>query len=482
MRIVLAFAINTLFNFIVGLTVAKFLGPDEYGRFALAVQAAMVIQTLLFDWVKLSATRFYSERARTHDPALRATLETMFAFLAVLLIMLALVLLRTGVHLELGGPLVALALLASITNGMFDFHTAMMRARFMDRDYFRLVFTKNIAALCLTVGGAFFFHSAPMALAGACLSIGGSVFTVRRRLHDALSPPSAFSAPSARKTLTYAVPIVAANFLYHFVPLFNRAVITHRYGFAETGQFSLASDVGLRVVSAIGSALDVLLFQLAVAADENHGLAEGKAQIARNMVIVFALVAPACMGLWLILPSFDHLVVPAQFAIPFGYFITLLLPGLFCHALINYAINPVFQLARRTWPLIGAAAVGAAFNVIVVSFGPVGTDATLIAEAQGSMFIVALVVLLGIAAFTRPQWPLLRDLAKPALGVAAMTAVLLPMRHWQPSLVTLLAQVLVGAFIYALAIIIFDIGGMRGTFLSKWRKRFKQPVLASDKP
>ena len=472
MRIVLAFAVNTLFNFIIGLTVAKFLGPDEYGRFALAVAAAVVIQTLLFDWVKLAATRFYSERARTQDPALRATLETMFAVLAVLLIMLALVLLRTGVNLELGGPLVALALLASITNGMFDFHTALMRARFMDRDYFRLVFTKNISALCLTVGGAFYFHSAPMALAGACISIGGSVLTVRARLHDELLTPNAFSTEAARKTLTYAMPIVTANFLYHFVPLFNRAIVTHRYGFAETGQFSLASDVGLRVVSAIGSALDVLLFQLAVAADEKHGPAEGKAQIARNMVLVFALVAPACMGLWLVLPSFDHLVVPTQFQVPFGYFITLLLPGLFCHAMINYAINPVFQLARRTWPLIGAAALAAGLNVAVVAFAPVGTDATLIALAQGGMFMVALATLLVIAAFFQPQWPRWRDLTKPAMGVLAMTLALLPMRHWQPSALTLLAQIVTGLMIYGAAIGIMDIGNIRSLFVKKWRARF----------
>ncbi len=472
MRIVLAFAINTLFNFIIGLTVAKFLGPDEYGRFALAVQAAVVIQTLLFDWVKLSATRFYSERARTMDPALRPTLETIFAALTMLIIVLAAVLLRSGVHLELGSPLLELALLASIANGMFDFHTAMLRARFLDRDYFRLVFIKNIAALCLTVGGAYFFHSAPMALVGACISIGGSVLLVRGRLHDERSPLATFSALAARKTLTYSVPIITANFLYHFVPLFNRAVITHRYGFAETGQFSLASDVGLRVVSAIGSALDVLLFQLAVAADETHGLAEGKAQIARNMVLVFALVAPACVGLWLVLPSFVHLVVPQQFQVPFAYFITLLLPGLFCHALMNYAINPVFQLARRTWPLIGAAAVATGLDILVVTFAPVGTDATLIAEMQGGMFIVALALLLGIAAFTQPQWPRWRDLAKPTLGVVAMTLALLPMRQMQPSALTLLAQLVTGLAIYGLAVALFDIGDMRSAFLRKWHTRF----------
>ena len=62
MKLALTFALNTLFNFAVGLLVAKFLGPAEYGRFALAGAVAVFINTALFDWLRLAATRFYSER------------------------------------------------------------------------------------------------------------------------------------------------------------------------------------------------------------------------------------------------------------------------------------------------------------------------------------------------------------------------------------------------------------------------------------
>ena len=72
--------------------------------------------------------------------------------------------------------------------------------------------------------------------------------------------------------------LIAANLLYLLIPFINRSLVAKYYGFAETGQFSLAFDLGLRAVQAIGSALDVLLFQIAVAALDTHGVDKAKAQ------------------------------------------------------------------------------------------------------------------------------------------------------------------------------------------------------------
>ena len=43
MRVIAAILVNTLFNFVIGLLVAKFLGPDQFGRFALAAAVGMMI-------------------------------------------------------------------------------------------------------------------------------------------------------------------------------------------------------------------------------------------------------------------------------------------------------------------------------------------------------------------------------------------------------------------------------------------------------
>ena len=99
MRVIVAFLVNTVCNFAIGLLVAKFLGPEEFGRFALAMAVGVVMQAGLFDWIRLAATRFYSARAGAQEPDLRATLDVAFALVAFVLGALA-----------VGGILLALAM------------------------------------------------------------------------------------------------------------------------------------------------------------------------------------------------------------------------------------------------------------------------------------------------------------------------------------------------------------------------------------
>ncbi len=75
MGMMIAFVCNIMFNFVIGLSVAKFLGPEEFGRFALALATAMAVQTAFFDWLRLGATRFYSSAsgAKTRRCAPRST-------------------------------------------------------------------------------------------------------------------------------------------------------------------------------------------------------------------------------------------------------------------------------------------------------------------------------------------------------------------------------------------------------------------------
>ena len=140
MKVLVAFFLNVAFNFVVGLLVAKFLGPEEYGRFALALATAVAVQTAFLDWLRLGATRFYSERSRGEDPALRATLDVAFALITCR---------HGGWHRPCcSSPgsssrcrtgMIALALGAAVANGLFDFNTALVRARFHDGLYVKLV-------------------------------------------------------------------------------------------------------------------------------------------------------------------------------------------------------------------------------------------------------------------------------------------------------------------------------------------------------
>ncbi len=473
MKVLLAFFFNTICNFAIGLLVAKFLGPAEYGRFALAFAVAIAVQVTFFDWLRFGATRFYSERVRSEYPALRSTLDTAFLLITFGMAAAACMLLFSGIKFALSNGLIALALVAAVSNGMFDYNTALVRARFHDRLYTRLIIVKNLFALVFTGGGAFWFGSAKMALVGSIISLSGSIITARASLHDEGSAPRQANFAVVKSILHYSLPIVVANLLYLSIPLANRSIAAIFYGFSESGQFSLAYDIGNKAVQAIGSTLDVVLFQIAIAINERDGAHKASGQIAHNMATVVAVVLPACTGIWLTLPSFQAVIVPHAYRGPFGHLLTLMMAGLFCSAIIQYGVNPIFQIAKRTAPLIGAAVFGCIVDAMLLMILPRSGGTSSLAVAQTGAYIASLCMLLFIASFSKPQWPRPRDLALAALGTAAMAAVLLPLRHHDPGLLTLIEQVVAGIIVYGLFVVCCDVANIREILIARLR-----PIMA----
>jgi O-antigen/teichoic acid export membrane protein len=461
MTIVAAFLVNAGLNFALGLLVAKFLGPDEFGRYAVAMAVAVVINTVAFEWLRLSATRFYSEERRRSDPGLRATLDLGYA--AVSLSLMGLVGVAYFLRLDLGMPaaLLAAAAAAGIGMGLFDYRAALARARFLDRSYAALVLSKNAAAFALMVGGAFLFRNAALVLMGAALSGVAALLVARRALAD----PDLRLGLAGRRHLktfwTYAAPLVAANLLYQLMPLMNRAALAYTDGYAEAGKFSLAADLGLRLFMTLGSALDILLFQIAVRTEETHGRAEAERRIAHNLAVVAALLLPLAAGFWAVLPAFEALLVPQAFRGAFSAYTTLLIPAFVAFALIQYALNPTFQVRTRTAPAVLAALVGLAANaallpVLLKIMGPTGVAAAQLAGlVLGAIFLAALAVRSG---GLKLPW---RDLGLMALATAVMSAAVLPLRGiGSPALALALAATL-GVTVYAALAYALDLASAR---------------------
>ena len=468
MKVALAFAVNALFNFVIGLLVAKFLGPEGFGRFALALAVAVVIQIACFDWIRLAATRFGSTRSGQIQADARATLGASFAAITLVVAVLGLGALFFGLDLSLSSELLGLALLTAVVNGYFDYQQALVRARFEDGLYARLLLTKCLLAVVLMVGGAWLTGSAVVALAGGCAAMALALASVHRSLRTGGARRDPARSGLALDYLRYAKPVVAANLLYLALALLNRSLVAERHGFADAGQFSLAFDLGQRVTQSLGIMLDVVLFQLAVRADVQHGGEIARAQVARNMGLGFALLVPACVGLWLVLPSLEQIVVPMEFRGHFERYFTLLLPGFLCFGLSAYAIAPIFQIARRTGPLIAAALAACAGDLVLLALLPPVTESIILAQTGAMACGLLALFLFALAAPAR--WPGVREILVPLVGAGLMAAALAPLRGWQPGLATLLLQLLAGLVIYGAVLLAFDAMGLRSLALARLRR------------
>lgn len=471
MLIVFAFLLNSLMNFAIGLLVAKFLGPEEYGRYALAFLAASMMQWFLFEWIRAAAVRFYSESNRGTHPEIRATLDAWFLTVMVVVGIAAIIIDVLDIDLGLSNQLIAAAMAVTIANAVYDFSSSLLRARFLDRAYAILVLTKNALAFAFVVGGAWWFGSARMALLGVVLSVAGVfVFNLRVLIDQEARLPLA-QWRLTRQFLGYAWPICLGSLIYQSIPMLDRALAAKWHGLAEAGQFALAFDIAIRVLNAIGSSLDAFLFQIAVRADHEQGPEGARLQLANNMAIITAVLVPACVGCLLVLPSFEEIFVPASFHGHFARYFTVLTPALTIAALTSFAVNPIFQIAQRTSPLMIGGLVAATANILAIHILPPTHDAGHLAMAQLVAMIAGFFAVVIYGVVHGALWPNLRTLSGILLAAVAMAVAVWPLQTMAPGPIALAVQAMAGICVYGGLVAIFDLAGLRSLAMGRLRAR-----------
>ena len=172
------------------------------------------------------------------------------------------------------------------------------------------------------------------------------------------------------------------------IPLLNRILVSRLFGFAEAGQFSLAYDLGLRVVNTLGSALDAVLFRLAVLDEKAAGPSHARERISHNMGRC-AILAPAVLGSWLVFPSFERLLVrELPRAVSALFHPRRAGPlRLGSHQLRRQSGLPA---CHRLAPLMIGALVAVVINLLTITLFPMGADASLFALAQSAGAIAGL--------------------------------------------------------------------------------------------
>jgi O-antigen/teichoic acid export membrane protein len=437
-----AFLASALIQFALGLVLAAMLGPVEFGLYALAFAASVIGQTLVFEWVRLSITRYQGSGA-----GVSARLGTIQLILIVLTLVLA-----AAVFVFAGEKrvLLALTVAASALWGFAECRGATLRARFAEKSYAGLLSARALASLLLMPLAAWLWPRAEFVLGAQIFAIFAALVLHRLSFAETRDATGAGEGPPFSGLIGYALPIVATNIAYLLLFFGLRLFIATRLGLGEAGSFSLALDLGLKLVMTIGSALDLYLFQLAVRDDREKGGEAGRARLALNIGIVVAVLAPALVGLWLVLPSLEKLVITADYRATFAPYLLMLLPGLFLFGMVQYAIHPVHQLASRTMPLVLAsgAAAAAAFLLLAISrIAPLPVSHLPGIALLIGMLFAAFVLWRAIAEPPPIGWKAF--LPRLLLALAGMIGVALPIRlGLEPGAIALAAAGMAGGFAY----------------------------------
>lgn len=466
MTVLLPFVINAGLNFALGLLIAYFLGPAEFGRYAIAAAIIVLLNTALLDWIRLAAVRFYSLKARESQPEIRATLDVLAAGVTIALSGLLVAAVVAGLDFKLPVMLVAASVVGGICAGLFDYHGTIARARFLDAAYARLIIVKNLLALVLMVGGAWWARDATVVMFGGVLSVMAALLAVRRALADEPLRWSAARRDLALSFARYSLPLVGANAIYSLIPLINRSLLANAYGFAEAGYFSLAADMGLRLFGTLGATLEIVLLREILRLDETKGRLAAQKRIAQNLVIVLMVALPAAVGLFLVLPAFEKLLVPPNFHGRFSAYMILLIPGFVALTVFLAGLYPVFLLGKRTGMATLAAGFGLAANLaIVFGFAAAGPERFALGQTAG--FVVALLITAWAALRSLPVWPPARDIAAILVAAALMAAAVWPFSGRFAPALELALQGMLGVIVYGGLMLALDVARCR-TLLRLW--------------
>ncbi len=470
MLIVLTFILNAGLNFLLGLCVAAVLGPDSYGRFSIAFTAALALTMLLFDWLRLSATRYYTEGARTEQAGLRASLNASYALGSILLGLAALAIAAFGVDIGMSPAMVAATALVAIANGLFDFFGALLRARFRNSAYSGLVILKNLLAFAGMVGAGYYFRDPALVLLMAALSALAATLALWRKVADPNSPVRRASRAQIGVYLRYGAPIVLANIFYQAIVLGNRGLAAAHLDFAAAGKLSLATDLTLRLMLAVGASLDILLFQLAVHRKAIEGDAGARKQVASNILVIAGVLTLLCLGYMADMPAFAALIAPEKFRADFAALSFILAPGvtLFCFG--QFCLNPIAQLEGQTTRVLFAGLATAALDLGVLWLAS-PKDLAAYAAIHSACLGAGFVLLLGLTWRWRAYWPGVRDLAAIALAGACSALAMAPLRSLDPPLLALVLTAAAGIVVYALALYALDPGQLVRPAIARLRAK-----------
>jgi O-antigen/teichoic acid export membrane protein len=462
------FIVNAVLNFVLGVALGAILGPAEYGRFATITLAATTLGMALFDWLRLSAIRFSGDPSR---PGISASLDGGYLAMIGVAVLGMLACMGAGWNFGAGPLLLALAPFLSIANARCDFCAAQFRARDQGRAFAVLYFLRHALTFTFVIAVAMKTQSVAAVIGALAAATLGPVILLGAQMRTR----GAHLREADRRTLAgfvaYAKPIVVSTVLYQLIGLINRQTAIDHFGLAQAGKLALATDLGFRLFLAVNAIPESLLFREVLARDRVEGRAAAERQLGVNGAMVLALMIPLAIGYFAMMPTFQALVVPPAFR---GDFIALslrLTPGFLAFCILYSVLNPVFQLAQKTWPLTIAAAIALGCDLVLLRLPLFSSDAGGLALAHSVSLVVGCAAAAAMAMRRAAVRPSLRDVIVILGASATMAALVRPLNdvgsHW---LAAFLAMLIGGATIAA-ALFVFDVAGLRGASVAFARGR-----------
>ena len=439
----------------------RLLDPDDYGRYALVLAAAQLVQMGCFTWLHASMARFYEAAER--DGRLGAHFASCYAAYAGVAAIVTILYVGTIAAADFPPRLRAallFGLLLLLLRALLMIGVETHRAARHVRVFGALETIQSVGGLALAVALILYTdlaESAPFLAAAVASAVCLIVDLPRIAAMAGRATPN---LTELRRFAAYGIPVSVMLALHMVFGVADRFLIGWMLGEAEVGVYAAGYQVASRTMDIFFTWLGMAAMPLVVAAYEREGVEAARAIARRNAETLILVGFPAAAGLALVAEPLAAVMLGAEFRVPAAAIIPWIALSSLMLGLLSHYVHHAFVLAGRNDVMAALIAIPAVANIALnlVLIPRLGLQGAVISSVVAYALALSLCTVVGLRYFPLPipGRALLRGAA--ATGVMATAVWLVPTT---PNAVGLVAKMAVGVLSYVPAALLLDLAGSR---------------------
>lgn len=465
-----AVVLPRIVSMILVLVLTRLISKEEYGLFALVMTIAEAIDSVVSNWSRMALARFASgcsaNPGREAMRGLIAWLITLVPAVAVAAIFGAMT--RADRTVEFIGAVI----LYLVASGVMRFPSTVMSVQADRNGIVAMEAIKAFAVLILGVAiawvsGSFLAQTIVYAVVTTAVGLWGAARCLRRMdLH-------AGSLEPLRSFLAYGLPIIPTAIVATVASSSDRIFLDRLVGTEAVALYAAGVMLARQPMEFLFSLAGVRVFPLLMEDYERGGDASARHRMAELISGVTFIAMPAAVGLMLVADPMCHLLLSADYA---GAAMAILPPTVIAALFTGYkafVLEQVYHMKKRVGlsglVTLPAALIGVTAMALLVPMWGVWGCALAYLIQNVMLFAISFFVTRRLMYYPIP-WA---DLGRTAAATAAMAVVLLALRPVLASLplaVDLVASILLGVLVFALAALVVRPAPLEDLLPQRWRR------------
>jgi len=437
----------------------RLLAPEQYGSYALILASAGLLNTIIFQWIRVSVLRFLPRFKDNRNRLLSTTLVS-FIVASTIVGTIFFILSFLNINIQnIKGNSYTITFLVTLSMGWFELNLEMLRSQLSPKLYGLISLGKAI----LTLGTSIYLIELNLGVMGLMIGVlVGNIlpsFLVLNKLWKGVGLRD-FDKTILKELLIYGLPLTATFTLSYIIYSSSRFFLGYFGDARDVGIYSVTYDFAQQTLLLLMMIINLAAYPIIIRTLEKEGTEAAQKKIEENVVLLLFVSLPATVGLGVLSPNISNVLFGSEYrSIAQQILPWITLVGLM-QGLKIYYIDLAFQLGKRTnlqiWPVLISAIINIMANWILIPiFGIFGAVyASLISYAIS--IIISFIMSKKIFLLPFP----IKDFLKIIVSCIIMYLMIMPLSNYQGTKI-LIVQIIIGVSAYTIASVLLNIWNLR---------------------